>query len=280
LGINDATNIIPAMQGFMVKSTGAGSLVVPESARIISSQPFYKKKNQKSSQGLIVKLIVDGDEHTDETAIRFIEGSTNYFDSNFDAYKLFTNAVSVPQLYSILNDSVNTSINTLPEIGDSLIIPIGFKTLESGTFTITANDIGTEVEIWFEDLSENRLIDLYNINYTFSSSAGEFKNRFRLVFYDHSNKSVTGEDDNTDPQENPYVQIYSNKDCIYLKSDVSDAIVGDIEIYNMSGYLLKRLKNNYEGFAEITVNYPTGIYLVNLITKYGHTYQKLHILRK
>ncbi len=171
-------------------------------------------------------------------------------------------------------EGINSSINTLPEIIDTLIVPLGFKASNEGIYTLTANEFGDEVEVWLEDLYEDQRINLYNINYTFNTSVGEFNDRFRLLFSENEKIILNGGEL---PNEVPAVQIYSSKGFVYLKSDVANAIIGDVEIFNISGTLLKRINNTQEGLAEISLECSTGIYLVKLKTKYGSSSKRVLI---
>jgi len=276
-GVNDGTNIIPAMQGFMVKSTGAGSLGVPESARTTSSQAFYKKKNLKSSIDVIrINVSVDG--KTDETAICFNQNSTVGFDSQYDAYKLFPNDwYGMPQIYSVLDTVVNAAINTLPGYSDEMTIPIGFQTPEtSGVYTINIPEFAIEdlTEVYFEDIYEEETFDLSTgLTYSFTSDKGEFDDRFRIKFSIDNSSTIV--DDISD--EKPEIQIFSNRDAIYLKSATNDALTGVIKVYNTLGVVVKTVNNKKEGLVEINPESQAGYYIVILKSKYGVYTEKVLI---
>ena len=278
-GTNNATNIIPAMQGFMVKSTGAGSLGVPESARTTSSQAFYKKKNLKSAIDIIrINVSIDGKK--DETAIRFNKDATSGFDSKFDAYKLFPNDwYGMPQIYSVLDTVVNAAINTLPGYEDETIIPLGFQTpLTTGVYTINIPEFSIEdlTEVYFEDLYENQVFDLSTgLTYNFTSADGQFSDRFRIKF---SVEGTTGIEED-DAAFKPEVQIFSSRDMIYLKSATNDALTGVIEVYNLLGVVVKRIDNTNEKLVKIKSENPAGYYIIKLRSKYG-IYSKKVLITK
>ncbi len=277
LGTNDATNIIPPMQGYFVKSTDEGTLGTPITARTTSTHAFWKG-NQPKNTNDIIRLTVSNDEFSDETAIRFIQEATPNFDGNYDAYKLFTTYPGVPQIYSVLSEDLVSAINTLPNYYDELIIPLGFKATTSGNYTINVSDfeLSNYTEIYLHDTYENELIDLENLSYNFVSETGEFNDRFRILF--STETTDIEEENNEGANKEISVQIYSYGDIIYLNSQTADAIIGEVKIYNLSGQLIKNYNNLDESHTQFVFD-TEGMYIVQLASKYGIYTQKVVIIK-
>ncbi len=282
--VNGATGIIPPCQGFFVKvredlgnpaSDKTGTLGIPESSRTTGTQAFWKKEQVRLETKLdAIRITVNKGDKKDETLVRFIPEASNSFDSDYDAFKLFpSDWFKMPQIYSVLPNNI-ASINTLPGYYDEMIIPIGFQTPEGGAFMINIPefDLKETTDIYFEDMYENKIIDIKNgLAYNFSSDSGEFTDRFRLLF------SLSSTDIDEVDEENT-VQIYSYGYNLYLKSQKEDAVVGKVRIYNMYGSLVKTVNNTQEGLASIQAeNLPAGVYIVKLTGKYGVYTSKVYL---
>ena len=285
VGTNNATNIIPPMQGYFVKvkedkanpdDNQTGLLVTPESARTTDTHSFYKNYLNEID---LIRISVSNNDKQDEAVIRFVPEATAAFDDNYDAFKLFPDDwYEMPQIYSVLYGNTPVSINTLSGYYNELIIPIGFKSPVAGTFNIQipALNLNKSTEIYFEDLYDDKILDISNgLEYSFSSDAGKFEDRFRIVF------SVDNSDINTISGNTPAVDIYSYGTDIYLKSHTNDAILGNIQIYNLTGSLVYNSLNNQQNIARINFSScPAGYYIVKLRNKYGVFIGKVFVMKE
>jgi hypothetical protein len=271
IGINNGTNIIPPMQGYFVKVAGddnfdyTGTLITPESARTKISHPYYK--NGENSETNIIRLLVSGMENTDETAIRFLANSSSGFDPMYDAYKLFPDsAYGVPQIYSIISGDIPSSINSLPTLYNNEQIVLGFKSFIPGQYTISSNKIKLKdnLKLWFVDMLAKKVIRFNQLNYTFYALPGQLEHRFKIICsknHPHKKKDLVN---------SPKVEIYAVQKEIYIKSETTKAIIGDIEIINMSGKIVYRIKNTCDNFLRIPLNdFFPGTYIVRIINEFG-----------
>ena len=120
--------------------------------------------------------------YLDECVFYYQAGSTNGFDSDYDAYKI-TGFNPVPSI-SIDNDSLLLSINGIPAVVQTYSTMILATTNITGNFTITAADIqglpaGTCV--FLKDLMTNTTTNLLLNNYTFNLSDTTSTSRFMLT---------------------------------------------------------------------------------------------------
>jgi len=222
---NNGTKYIPAMQGFMVhcNNVSGGSLKIENGARVHNSQSFYKNTKNEIPY---IKLKAEGNAYRDETVIRFFEVATEGFDSDFDAYKLYGKD-EAPQLYSIITEEI-LAINSLPDLDEYRIVPLGFECSIPEIFTIEASEIESFEEfitIYLEDIKEGTLQNLSNNpSYSFTHKNGDDPARFLLHFGDPNGIDESG-------QQN--VRIYSNENVVYII--VPENTKGNIVIYNMMG---------------------------------------------
>ena len=135
---NGGSNFIGSQQGFFVKARGPATLVMNNSIRTHTNSSVFR-----SNPDNILKLTFKNDSMTDETVIRFTTDATKNFDGNFDAYKLFGYKTS-PQLYTVINQKVYASINSLPEATlDSTKVQLNLSIGFSGNFKIVANGVNS-----------------------------------------------------------------------------------------------------------------------------------------
>lgn len=252
-----ATQFIPAMQGFFVKATGTGAqLIIPKSAQVHSSQPYYKE-GQNVQNALRVRI--SNNVYADETLIRFDENATNSFDAELDAYKLFSFNEEVPQIYTL--GTISYAINALPSQGNTTwqqkVIPVALKIGIAGQYSFEA--IGMEtfdpaqvVSIELFDAVTQEYIDLLqNPVYTFSINAGYNTTRFRIYI----NRSVTG----INEPANGKIVIYGAERTIYIENARGTAIV-----YNLSGQEILRAKLIDNDLNTLHLH-KGGMYLVRII---------------
>ncbi|MBI9036531.1 MAG: T9SS type A sorting domain-containing protein [Bacteroidales bacterium] len=256
--------IIPATQGFMVYVTGStNSLTIPTADRTHNSQAWYKDVDVNT-----IKLTaIDPEGSTaQESIIKFNENSTTGFDNEFDSYFL---AGYAPQFYSVINDVIAVSTNTLPEISEQLSIPFSFIKNSSSNFYIEAEgleNIFPQTLVSLVDLKTNTTQNLLeNPVYTFESSEGDDAERFLIQF------GVLGlEEENLENKLNFY--IYNNT----LNIVNNDLQAGTIQLFDMIGQ--KVMEKNYSSADNsININLPSAYYIVRIISGKNIVNGKIHI---
>ena len=101
---------IPPTQGFWVKANASSpSITIPNAERLHSSNTFYKSADKIQDN---FRINVTGNGYSDEITLGILIGSTEGFDSNYDAYKLF-GIEDAPQLYSYNDETKFAIISSL-----------------------------------------------------------------------------------------------------------------------------------------------------------------------
>ncbi len=279
--VNGATKYIPAMQSFAIKTTSdvSPSVTIDATDRTHNTQTMYKssKDAPKYGETQFVKLSTADGDFTDETVVRFIDGSQEGFDNEYDAYKMFPNNPPV-MIYSLVtNPETPIAINSLPieDIGTS--IPLGFISAEAGTYTITAEDVvfdaGTDVKLI--DTYENTETLLYDgTEYSFSTNAGEVRDRFYLF-------SATSGIDNPEEGEDMLFSsdVWSNENKLYIAIKSNKLIDANVKVYDVLGRTV--IDQNVNGSYNI-INIPgaSGTYFVKLTGANGISKTKKVFIKK
>jgi len=253
VGTNGATQYIPAVQGFFVRTTATGTLTMTNAAREHNTQSFFRE-SQPFAQ-MRMSLTTNGID--DETVLRFFGEASNSFDDNYDAAKLFATDNTNPEIYSISNGE-SYAINSLPSISEDISIQVGIKTnaTQPTEFSISAGDVSSfnsGIYIYLEDLQESVITDLNIQNaYTFTAQ-GDQPNRFVLRF------TMSPVSVNALNMSN--VKIYSYQNTIFVKNLSENE--GMVQIYNMLGEIVNSEKLKKTSTA--TFMLPTqGTYLVKV----------------
>lgn len=119
------------------------------------------------------------------------------------------------------------------------IVPLHFRTLTAGNYTIAVNQVdglflGNQ-RIYLRDRTAGVLHDLKNSAYTFTTPAGAFSDRFELV-YGEGILSTAGADFNSGT-----VVLYPQAGGVMV--DAKKSVLREIEVFDMAGRLLKTVKN-------------------------------------
>lgn len=260
--------IIPAMQGFFVKSNAAGaSLAIPSGSRLHSTQPFYKTTDAVTNM-IVVRFEKTNDaSYYDETFVHILNGSTPGFDNNSDAYKLLVNN-SYPQIYSKATDLSLLSINTIPQF---VSIPLEVKTTVAGSYKITFGNIESFSQaqpLFFEDKITNTVINIRNSNeYVYASDGTAETGRFVLHFQEVG----------IDEPATTIFSVWNSTNKINISPKTTIRHIDRIEIFNLAGQLEYSVSNLDLPAAIQQENLTRGLYILRITSREGSFMQKLLI---
>lgn len=246
----EAGDPIPSANGVMVYLGGeetSQSLTIPAAARIHSSQGWYK-----SAGGRIVLVANDPDRGAAKrSVIRFNESATEGFDLAWDGYYLRGFA---PGFYSVSN-GMNYSVNTLPSMNNTLVIPMGFEKTVSSGFSIELQESIPGAVVYLTDKKTGTVTNLTdNGAYHFTAAEGDDANRFTLHF------GTLGMDD---PSTAAPVHIYAYGGVVYLNGlDVKASVT----ITDLTGRVVMAERVNGNGLAMLNAgSLPKGVYVVTAV---------------
>ncbi len=265
-GTNGVDSIIPQNQAFFVhcNNVAGGSVTVDDDAREHNTKEILKASNSLS-QYLIIGA--EGNDYADEFIINVNPLSTLNFDSQFDAKKK-RGIDEAPQAYTITTDQSELSINSIPELSDQMIIPVGFKVGVDGIYELTIDEIeGLEsIPVYLEDLKENQIINFSEeLNYSFTALNSDEPNRFLLHF-----GIMTGNDEIKVSDD---CNIYSFNQNIYVHTP--ENVEGHINVFNMVGQEVVNMPIN-GSYNMITLE-KSGNYIVKVVSNGNVTTKKLFI---
>ncbi|AFM06246.1 hypothetical protein Fleli_3944 [Bernardetia litoralis DSM 6794] len=260
---------ISSMQGFWVYATAAtGTVNMDNSVRATDYvNPFFYKieKEQSTKQGLI-KLAIEQDGKTDETAIYFENGATSDFDGNYDALKIYTINGTTPTLYSYNKEEGKDtyfSINGLNDFNEDMMLPLAMNIVKSGKHTISVKELKyfhSLSNIYLYDSLTETLHDLKeNPEYEFVATANKEVKRFVLLF---KVNQLFNSKDRIIAYPNPTPNNFSYS----LKNDREGTYT--IRVFDSIGKLiLEKTQEKQGAFLEGIINLErqsTGLYLLQI----------------
>lgn len=167
---------------FVQRPTGSSSIEFDPEHRMTQIGSNNRKtenakkamKRQLNPERLLVNLAVSDGKNTDKTRVVFNQAKSNRYEMDCDAAK-FESTTSAVQLYSIEAQGGKMAINERPQGS----VQLGFTAKAAGDYTIAAERMDQPVLL--KDNLMNITYDLSNGDYSFSSEAGTFDNRFMLL---------------------------------------------------------------------------------------------------
>ncbi|WP_338814034.1 T9SS type A sorting domain-containing protein [Bernardetia sp. Wsw4-3y2] len=268
VGINGGTKDIAAAQGFFVQATApTGTLELKNEDRPTTYQDtrFFKTSQTQGLKEGLIKLGITKDNKTDETAIYFIEGATQNFDSKYDALKIYKQNSNFATLYSYNTENKVFAINGLDAFDETLQIPLAINVVEAGKHIIGVREIK-----YFHSLSELYLYDsltetLHNLKeekeYEFLAEKGNDVKRFVLLF---KKPSITAF------SEQNQLVVYPNPASETVSYSLKTAIQESyqLQLIDALGRIVWEIQQEKEGaFLEGMIdmnNYSNGIYLLQI----------------
>jgi hypothetical protein len=267
-----------AFDGFI--AAGQGFFVRPKTTEIHFNNDmrrgssvngtFYKVANKSKSieRNRIWLNMVNNEGAFKQILVGYIEGATNNVDFNYDAPTISGN--SYLDFYS-LNETKKLTIQgrALP-FENTDLVPLGYKTTVAGDFTIGidhGDGFFAKQEIYLEDKTTGKTINLRNENYTFSTLVGTFTDRFVLRY--------TGKTLGTDDLENLENSVLVSLKNKTISITCSKETIKDVTIFNVGAQLVySKNKVNSSELQITNLHSSDQVLLVKVTLENGSTVTK------
>ncbi len=182
IGDQEARFIAPNQAFFMRNTSGAGLLNISPSAITQTPSTFNDVFKTAPSQ---LRLVVSGQTDTASTWLTEDPYATNGFDGSFDAIYM-TPLNNSLQFNSVnMSDSSAYSIQTTPNLSASdLVLSFNAPQQDGNAFTIALDPAfrGQYNHVYLRDKVNGQVVDLMQMNYTFSQDESAPAQRFGIVF--------------------------------------------------------------------------------------------------
>ena len=259
---NGGSPYIPSFQGFYITTNGGGigSLTATNTVRTTAINPNLYSRTAVSSA---FALEVSYKNYTDEAVIVLNDNASFDFEGDKDALKMI-NPDAAPSLYTS-SLGVDYSINSVPSLGSSYVMPLGLKVTETGAYTFIPKNVDAiEGNVYLEDKTTGVLVDLKsNPTHTVTVDSTQ-TNRFQLRFA-NSGTSTTSATTTT---------IYYFDGTINVTL-VNSNTTGNLSLYNVLGTAV--MSNvAVTGSGQIsTTSIAPGAYIVKVVENGTITSKKI-----
>ncbi|PXY44564.1 hypothetical protein DMB68_13945 [Flavobacterium hydrophilum] len=235
-GGNEPSGNIAAGQSFFALASANGTVAFNNTMRIQGDNNQFFKSVKEAKSSLLEKHrlwlnMTNKDGAFKQLLLGYVAGATNGYDGNFDGISFDGNAYI--DFYSTnLGSNLAIQGRVLP-FNDSDIVPLGYRTIIAGEFTISINKadgILSTQPVYLEDKLTHTIKDLSQSDYTFTTGKGVFNNRFVLRY---TNKTLAADEFE---QDNNSVVVWVDNKNLRLNSQGEN--MNKVSIYDISGKLI------------------------------------------
>lgn len=262
----------------------AGGTILTDGNKV--NEQFFKTRNPKEKGANPIEKnrvwlnLTNTQGAFKQTLVGYLTDATNEYDSRFDGESF--DGHEFVDFYSINADKNLTIQGRALPFDENDEVPLGFRTTINGTFTINIDQVDgllANQKIFIEDKLTNTVTDLKNGNYTFSTTAGTFDERFVLRYTDKTiNKTLSV--DEMDTNDGIIVLYSNNYKTLIIRNNVQDATVDSVTLFNMLGQKINswEVKDKEQTGIQIPIkNISSEIYIVKVKTTKGETSKKIVI---
>ncbi len=228
--------ILQVGQGFFVDAIHVGNVNFTNEMRVrdVNNQ-FMKTNNTTEKHRIWLNLLTDTGEDINQILVGYITDATQGLDSKYDGL-LFGNTGSY--LYSTISGSPYAIQGRALPFNTSDEVPLGFNCNIAGTFSIKLTDrdglfLGDQ-DVFIRDNLTGTDTNIKNEPYTFTSEAGTFEDRFKVVYLQALGTPSTTFNNNS-------VIVYKNTDWFHVST--KGIVIKDIMVYDVSGRLIYKLND-------------------------------------
>ncbi|SDS52530.1 T9SS type A sorting domain-containing protein [Winogradskyella sediminis] len=262
---NDAINCfdgyIASGQGFFVNAKDGApatnlTVTFTNSMRQIDydNSNFYRPAHNENSTSTVIekhRIWLDlGSENNgvDRLVIGYVTNATMERDRLYDA--ICSDKSGLQNFYSIIDAKPFVIQGRSLPFSDSDRVPLGFVSIAQDNYTIAINAVDGLFQnqaIYLNDKHLNRTHNLIDNPYTFTSDAGEFNDRFEIVY---TTTVLSTDDYSSTANDLTLVELANNKLQFKIKKNLT---ITKVEILDMLG----RSIYNFQGHNSIeTYNVP------------------------
>jgi hypothetical protein len=277
LNSNVPNGKIASGQGFFVKGLASGNAVYKNSMRLTgNNDQFFRMNNlpaNQSSDNLERHRfwldIYNSEGAFKQLLIAYIENATNTgMDRGFDGEMI---DVGNPVTLYVAQEDKKLSIQgrALP-FADTDIIPIGYSSTAVNAYQIKLSNFDGLFEnqfVYLEDTNLGTVHDLKSGDYSFTTEAGTFENRFKILF-------ATSALDIDNPVLNAnQIIIYKNNDNSFLIS-TGTIIMEAVKVFDIRGRLLSERKGINASQTNVSGGLANEVLLIQITSADGRVVTK------
>lgn len=258
---------IPSGQGFFIQGKANGNVVFNNAMRMkdnTSNSQFFRQNNNTIANKLWLNLTSDNGVFS-QILVAYVNGATDNNDGSAYDSTRFLSSGTAAIIYTMIENELDKKYaiqgKSVSSINTQEVIPLGFYTsiLEPTVYTFSIpKKQGAFINnqpIFIKDNLLNITHNIVESDYSFTSTTGDFTNRFEIVFNAETLSTNTN-------LENDYGLSITTLNTTTVKFNVNNnSSIENIKLYSTEG---KLIYNNTIHSQSSTINLPncsSGIYL-------------------
>lgn len=259
-----ATWKIAAGQGFIVKTassaTGTPQLTFTNSMRravaTSGGQSFFRQGTSNTSRYWV--NLADANGNASQMNVVYMDEATNDIDYGYDALRL--EEASTLATYTLAGDK-GLTIQAKPAFNVQDVVKTGFAAPQAGTYTFSIDNkegVFENQHIYLKDNVEGITRDLTENNYTFTTEAGTFNDRFEILY------TTEALGTNTPAKEQINAVVYKSGNTVTVNTET--ALINGITIYDIRGakvYSQQGINATTTSVANLNVTHQVLIVEIN-----------------
>ncbi len=228
------------------------------------------QSNRNPNLNDVLTLKINGNSYQDNLYIAFNQNATQGYDGQYDVLKLF-GIYAAPQFFSIVFDTINLSINSVPYPVGNYTVQLGLQLGKDTSYTITATGADSFINFPMVLLEDTKTMSFINLIqqpiYTFNGLTSDSLKRFKVHFSNSTNiYSVY----------NSQIQIFTFCNTLYVNT-LCDEKIQSVEITDILGRKLKDFRVNNENNFSNNLQMKPSTYLINITTNKSKYSKKIII---
>lgn len=257
-------------QGFMVRAIKQSDKVLTfeNSIRNSGKSVFFRGEGDstKVDAGKFWLRLTTPKDRFCTIAVTYTKGASNALD-NFDSK---ANGNSSDMLYSWLEDEKLVIQGRSFDFTQEDTVPLGMNNFESGSYTLSVwkkeGVFDVQQNIYIKDKLLNKVVNLSEGDYSFTSDSGVFTNRLEVVY---KSAIVLG----TEGITKRNVIVYREGNDFIVESKGSPIL--EVDCYDSAGRLVKKVVDHREKVALHAQDLPSGLYLLQIKHQQGTSVKRV-----
>jgi trimeric autotransporter adhesin len=277
----DAKGSLNTAQGFIVKAKASAKEVIFRNDMRLQNHSANFFRSAAATQGAqatdgIDRLwlnIAGTNNEFSQTLIAYNPATSTGMDEGYDSENIGVAGLALYTTIAVEGVTNQLGIQTRGSFNVQDVYALGFNAPAAGTYTINIDNtngvFAAGQKVYLKDSVEGVVREITQNTYTFTTEAGDFANRF-TVMYNPNNASLDTKAPVADVKEE--VVVYNNNNEIKVSAT---AQIKSVVVYDTLGRMLySNAKVNSNEFASGTINSAKQVVIVNIALENGQTVSK------
>ncbi len=268
-------NFIYPHQGFWVRTTGAGAFITFHEGCKVSNVNTAFNRTQPANYDIKLMLTSASTSYYHENTIHFNDKSTVNFERPYDMPYRPSPIKAAPALYMLDASNIKIAKNTINSEANDVTFPLGIYTPQTAVYYLDASVLNMDAYqyAWIENVKTGKQFDLNSSAIAIEGQEGQTNTDYVLRL----SKTKKSSNLSQTMLESDLV-IFNTEGTINLKSNISNHLLKEVTVYDMTGKLILSQSNVNVEIGNITKidisNFANGVYVVNVIDEIGNSITK------